>query len=244
MASALRALAGQRPLVWRWRTQPGRGSIRSDRVAGGSTADPCRTAPGCSSRGSTDAPKTRYNWPRARTAINARCGASYRREWKDHAKDVSFETPMIRDIAVELGAMLKARRRSKRLTLRDLSDEIDVSLNTLSRVERGHLPDLKNFQRIVDWLDIPAERFLEPAGDEVTTPEKIARHLRSDERLTREGAAQIAQLVEEMYHNLVGQQPRVAVHLRSARTFTPAAGVLLSDILSDMQSALLSSPPE
>lgn len=141
--------------------------------------------------------------------------------------------------AAELGAMLKARRRAKRLTLRDLADQIDVSLNTLSRVERGYLPDLRNFQRIVDWLDVPAEMFLEPTSDELTTPEVIARHLRSDQRLSREAALRIAGLVEDMYHNLV-EEPRLAVHLRSARTFTPAAGVLLSEILADMQAGLTS----
>jgi transcriptional regulator with XRE-family HTH domain len=145
--------------------------------------------------------------------------------------------------AQELGAFLKATRRARRLTLRDLADQIDVSFNTLSRVERGHLPDLRNFQRIVDWLEVPAERFLEEPSDEISTPEVIARHLHSDQRLTREAAAKIAALVEEMYHSLAGERPPVAVHLRSARTFTPAAGILLADILSDMQTAVL-APPE
>src|SRR5687768_4564245 len=109
-------------------------------------------------------------------------------------------------VGSQLGAMLKARRRAKRMTLRDLADEIDVSFNTLSRVERGHLPDLKNFRRIVDWLEVPAEMFLEPMEDELSTPEIIARHLRSDARLTREAAAQIAKLVEDMYHSIVREQ--------------------------------------
>jgi len=82
--------------------------------------------------------------------------------------------------------------------------------------------------------------FLESTTEETTTPEIIARHLRSDARLTKEAASQIAKLVEDMYHNLV-REPRVAVHLRSAKTFTPAAGVLLADILSEMQTTLLSS---
>jgi transcriptional regulator with XRE-family HTH domain len=128
------------------------------------------------------------------------------------------------------------------LTLRDLADEIDVSLNTLSRVERGYLPDLRNFQRIVDWLEVPAEMFLEPTSEEMTTPEIIARHLRSDRQLSREAALKIAALVEDMYHNLT-QEPRIAVHLRSAKTFTPAAGVLLSEILADIRAALISPRP-
>lgn len=140
-----------------------------------------------------------------------------------------------------LGEMLKDRRRQKRLSLRDLADQTGVSFNTLSRVERGHVPDLRNLTRIAEWLDMPVEMFIEPAGA-ATTPEVIARHLSSDQRLTPEAAGTIASLVEEMYHRLVGEQPTLAVHLRSARTFTPAAGAALADLLRDMQAAL-SDPP-
>ena len=141
----------------------------------------------------------------------------------------------------QLGAALKARRRAKRLSLRDLSAETGVSLNTLSRIERGHVPDLNNFQRIVDWLDLPAETFLQPPTAATSTPEIIVRHLRSDPRLSGRAVDEIAELVETMYHRLVSEQPKVAIHLRSAKTFTPAAGTLLSEILSDIQSSLLSS---
>lgn len=139
----------------------------------------------------------------------------------------------------KLGAALKARRRAKRLTLRDLSDEIGVSFNALSRVERGHVPDLKNFQRIVDWLQMPAEMFTDADG-EVSTPEVIARHLRSDRHLTAEAATKIQGMVEEMYRKLAGDRPALAIHLRSSKTFTPKAGAVLADILDDFQSALLS----
>jgi transcriptional regulator with XRE-family HTH domain len=141
----------------------------------------------------------------------------------------------------DLGAILRARRREKHLSLRDLGAEIDVSVNTLSRVERGHVPDLRNFLRIVDWLEVPAERFLESAR-EASTTEAIARHLRADRRLPEKAAAQIAEIVEEMYHRLIGEQPAVSLHLRSAKTFTPRAGALLAEILTDMQASLQASP--
>lgn len=140
-----------------------------------------------------------------------------------------------------LGAILKARRREKRLSLRDLAAEIGVSLNTLSRVERGHIPDLKNFRRIVDWLEMPAEHFLEPPA-ETSTPEAVARHLRSDQRLSGEAAEKIAELVEEMYHKLASNHPVLSLHLRSAKTFTPAAGALLGEMLGEMESKLRASP--
>src|SRR4051794_25105283 len=137
-----------------------------------------------------------------------------------------------------LGAMLRARRRERGLSLRDLADQTGVSFNTLSRVERGHVPDLKNFQRIVDWLGVPAERFLESEDLSASTPRTIARHLQADRNLSDEAATQIAALVEEMYGNLATPLPPVSVHLRAAKTFTPASGALLAEILGEMQTRL------
>ena len=142
--------------------------------------------------------------------------------------------------AADLGAVLRARRREKHLSLRDLAELTGVSVNTLSRVERGHIPDLKNFRLILEWLDEPAERFLESSAPD-TTPEVIARHLRADRRLTQEGATTLAAMVEEMYHKLLAQQPTLSLHLRSAKTFTPGAGALLADILGEMKSNLETS---
>ena len=109
-----------------------------------------------------------------------------------------------------LGAILRARRREKHLSLRDLADQTGVSLNTLSRVERGHVPDLKNFQLILDWLGIPAERCswshradLDTRGDRAAP--------RADQRLSHDAATKIAEMVEEMYHKLVGEQPTLSL---------------------------------
>lgn len=102
------------------------------------------------------------------------------------------------------------------------------------------MPDLKNFQRIVEWLGVPADDFLDGAVTDSTppTPAIIARHLRADSRLSEEAAERIAGLVEEMYQKLANTRPALAVHLRSAQTFTPAAGVMLAEILNEMSAAL------
>ncbi len=140
-----------------------------------------------------------------------------------------------------LGARLKTERRQQRLSLRDLADETGISLNTLSRVERGYMPDLKNYQKIVDWLGVPADTFLdlESSQSPAPTPEVIARHLRSDSRLDAAGAAKIVAVVQEMYAKLVRERPALAVHMRSAKMFTPEAGTLLADMLTEMQQTLL-----
>jgi transcriptional regulator with XRE-family HTH domain len=140
----------------------------------------------------------------------------------------------------ELSGALKAERRKRRLSLREVSYETGISVNTLSRVERGYLPDLKNYQRITDWLGVPADTFLESSSPENSagTLDLVARHFRSDPALTPEAAAKLTSLVQDMYSKLVSERPRLAAHMRSAQTFTPAAGALLADILRDMQATL------
>ncbi len=140
----------------------------------------------------------------------------------------------------QLGDTLKAERRKRRLSLREVSYETGISVNTLSRVERGYLPDLKNYQRLVEWLGVPADTFLETSRPEspAGTLDLVARHFRSDPSLTAEAAEKLTSLVHDMYNKLASERPRLAVHMRSAKTFTPAAGALLADILNDMQAAL------
>ncbi len=141
-----------------------------------------------------------------------------------------------------LGPILKARRREKRLTLRDLADIIGVSVNTLSRVENGNVPDLKTFRLILDWLELPAEQFLET--EVAPTPTVIARHLQNDPKLSPEAAEQLAQQFEAMYTTLLSEAPALSLHLRSAKTFTPKASAMLADILSEIQSKLLAEARE
>jgi len=139
-----------------------------------------------------------------------------------------------------LGAALKAERRSRRMSMRDVRDETGVSVNTLSRVERGHLPDLKNYHRIVDWLGVTADTFLQTRQPESPrgTLDQVARQFRSDASLSPEAAQKLTSMVEDMYLRLVNERPRLAVHMRSAKTFTPAASALLAEVLSEMQETL------
>lgn len=138
-----------------------------------------------------------------------------------------------------LATALRTERRRRHLSLRDLADEIDVSFNTLSRVERGFLPDLKNYERITRWLGIQTPNL--PDGD--TSPDRtplvISRHLFSDSRLGPIAAAKIAQAVQEMYDNLAAPTPALSVHLRSAQTFLPSVGPLLANALKEMHERLL-----
>lgn len=139
----------------------------------------------------------------------------------------------------QLGPTLRAARRRQHMSLRDLADLTGVSLNTLSRVERGQMPDLKNYQRIVEWLEVPADTFLDTdeQGASPATLDLVLRHFRSDAALTPQAVDQLSATVSEMYRRLTAQ-PRLAVHMRSARMFSPVAGTLLAQILGDMQATL------
>lgn len=137
-----------------------------------------------------------------------------------------------------LGASLRAERRRRRLSLRDLADEIGVSFNTLSRVERGHVPELKTYEQIVRWLGAPGQALFPAPGASPTTPELIAKHLYTDNRLDDESASKMMALIQDMYAKLAVPTPAFAVHLRSSQTFLPEVGTLLSGALQDMYAAL------
>ncbi len=146
-------------------------------------------------------------------------------------------------IDIEALQMLVQQHRTQLgLSLRAAAEQAEVPFNTLARVEKGHLPDLANFTRIVDWLGLSPERFFQPSRLRTeSTPEVIAYHLSRDPNLTDAAAEKIAGLVKELYGSLACRETEVKVHLRAAPTFTPQASRLLSDLLSDMQSRLMAS---
>ena len=52
----------------------------------------------------------------------------------------------------ELGRMLSQQRGS--MGIRAAAAEIEISPATLSRLERGHVPDVVTLRKICDWLEI------------------------------------------------------------------------------------------
>jgi len=143
-----------------------------------------------------------------------------------------------------LKTRVRQRREELGLSLRAAADQSDVPFNTLARVEKGDLPDLANFRRIVEWLGLPPEMFFQPPRLRTeNTPEIIAHHLRRDPNLTDEAAGHIAGLVRELYTSLARPQEAVRVRLRAAPTFKPEASRLLGELLQDMQDKLIADGP-
>lgn len=138
-----------------------------------------------------------------------------------------------------LQELVRAHRARAGLSLRMAAQEADVPFNTLARVEKGHLPDLANFRRIVDWLGVDPERFFRPQRIRTeNTVDAIAHHLARDPNLSAAAAERIAGLVQELYQNLAWREVGTRVHLRAASTFTPDAASKLGDVLEAMQKEL------
>lgn len=84
-----------------------------------------------------------------------------------------------------LASMLKSKRGDK--GLRETAEEIgSVSLATLSRVEKGNLPDVETFITLCKWLGVSTETFVESGSgvkETLTDKEKIVYQLRSSREL-------------------------------------------------------------
>src|SRR5690242_6815282 len=146
------------------------------------------------------------------------------------------------DEPVDIDA-LKVRVRQHRqdlgLSLRAAAAQSDVPFNTLARVEKGDLPDLANFRRIVEWLGLPPELFFQPTRIRTeNTPDLIAHHLCRDPNLTDQAARHIAGLVRELYSSLARPPRQTRIRLRAAPTFKPEASQLLGELLEVMQDKL------
>jgi hypothetical protein len=140
----------------------------------------------------------------------------------------------------ELRARVVEHRRALGLGLRAASEDSGVPLNTLSRVERGHLPDLANFGRLMSWLGLEPMQFFHGTGRHRAdnTTDTIRATLRSDPYLTPQAASQIAEIVSNLYTSLALPVGNAEIHLRAHTTFTPGAAQQLSTILEEMQRTL------
>lgn len=143
--------------------------------------------------------------------------------------------------AEELRRRVVERRQELGLSLRAAAEDSGVPFNTLSRVEKGHLPDLANFSRLVAWVGLDPAGFFRatPRVRTESTPAAIRTSLHADQHLSEQAADQIAEIVAQLYRKLATQVGDSAVHLRAQTTFTPAAAKLMDSLVEQLQDALL-----
>ncbi len=139
----------------------------------------------------------------------------------------------------DLGRLVAAERSRRGLSLREAADAVGIPFNTLARVEKGHVPDLPKFKRLVEWCGANIADFFEAQEKAAVTTDVIAEHLRSDRNLPLDAAERIAAIVTELYEALARPERVSAVHLRAAKTFRPDAARALGELVDDMREALL-----
>ena len=138
----------------------------------------------------------------------------------------------------DLGRLVLAERSRRGMSLREAALAIGIPFNTLARVEKGHVPDLPKFKRLVEWCGADINEFFEIQEKATATTNIIAEHLHADRNLPPEAAERIAGIVGELYQALARPQEIAAVHLRAAKTFRPDAARSLGVLLSDLNQAL------
>ena len=139
----------------------------------------------------------------------------------------------------DLGGLVLAERTRRGMSLRETARAIDIPFNTLARVEKGHVPDLPKFKRLVEWCGADIKQFFEIQERATATTDVIAEHLRTDRNLPPEAAERIAGIVGDLYQALARPQEITAVHLRAAKTFRPDAARYLGTVLNDLNKALM-----
>ena len=138
----------------------------------------------------------------------------------------------------DLGQLVLAERTRRGMSLREAALATDIPFNTLARIEKGHVPDLPKFKRLVEWCGADIQQFFEINERATATTEVIAEQLRADRNLSPEAADRIAGIVGDLYQALALPQEVVAVHLRAARTFRPEAANVLGALLGDLNQVL------
>ena len=78
--------------------------------------------------------------------------------------------------------------------VRATAAKIGISPATLSRVENGHLPDLKNFQKICRWLKVDPSAVLGFNANSASRP-VAAVHFRKKQTMQLETASALAEMI-------------------------------------------------
>jgi DNA-binding Xre family transcriptional regulator len=90
--------------------------------------------------------------------------------------------------------VLVAKMKNKRgpLGIRQTAEQIGISAATLSRVERGNLPDLETFKRICKWVEVDPGEVL---GYQPSNSSVVRVHFKKESTLDESTAKALANLL-------------------------------------------------
>lgn len=93
----------------------------------------------------------------------------------------------------EFGRLVAAKRGSR--GIRAAAAEAEVSAATLSRVENGHMPDLKTFAALCKWIDRDPREFLGMEATEATERRGAVVHFKKKKTVKMETAKALGELI-------------------------------------------------
>lgn len=99
-----------------------------------------------------------------------------------------------------LVAALDAQRKEKGLSWRKLAQQADVQPSTLTRMNQGKKPDVNTLSKLVSWLGMSTEEFIDKGTSGAkTTPEAMAVAsvlLRGRRKMSNEALKALEELVQ------------------------------------------------
>ena len=121
--------------------------------------------------------------------------------------------------AIELANRVRAKRRSEKLSIREAATVTGVSAPTISRVERGHVPERETLLRLARWAGVRIDPVLHENarrvrntvvhGPDASTVEAVELHLRADKNLSRDDAEALSEMFRLAYDALSAKEARV-----------------------------------
>ncbi len=108
---------------------------------------------------------------------------------------------------IALSEAIIRHREQNNLTVRAAASQMEnVSPSTLSRIERGNLPDIDTYMRVCHWLGVGSEHFaIRRFGGNIAerehtlNKEDIIVHLRADKLLTPQTREALVTMIEVAY---------------------------------------------
>ena len=104
-----------------------------------------------------------------------------------------------------LGALVSKKRG--KVGVRATAAVIGISPATLSRVENGHLPDLANFRKICQWLQIDPATVLNVDTESMSRP-LVSVHFRGPRTMAPATSAALAEMIRAAHDALITQEAK------------------------------------
>ncbi len=104
-----------------------------------------------------------------------------------------------------LGSLVSEKRG--KVGVRATAAAIGISPATLSRVENGHLPDLANFQKICQWLQIDPATVLNVDTESMNRP-LVAVHFRGSSTMAPATSSALAEMIQAAHDALIAQEAK------------------------------------